>query len=61
MVDSKKAVTITQFAKDAKISRQAVFKLIQTGVIKNADRVGNIWLIHEDELEKYKKEKSERG
>lgn len=57
MVDSKNALTITQFAKEVGISRQAVFKLIESNAIQNKDKVGNIWLIDKSEITKYHKNK----
>lgn len=44
-------VTVTDYAKHKKISRQATDYRIKHGLIK-AERVGAIWLIERSELDK---------
>jgi excisionase family DNA binding protein len=51
-------MTMTQFADEVGISRQAVHKAINKGRIKKVERIGEIILIHKSEVTKFKKARS---
>ena len=54
MTDTKDCYTLTEFAKKAVVSKNAISKAIKAGKIEVAERVGTAMLIKKSELEKYK-------
>jgi len=52
MVDTSKCITVTEFAKKAGITRQAVNKMVKTGRIK-AELFARTYLIDKKHLDQY--------
>jgi len=55
-----KLITIGEASKILKVSKQRVNKYILTKRIKSAIKIGNIWIMAEDEIKHFKPKKSGR-
>lgn len=51
----KDFILISEFAKRAGVSVQAVHKAMKAGRLSRVQRLGPIWLVHTSELVKFKK------
>ena len=51
----KDFILISEFAKRANVTVQAVHKAMKAGRISRVQRLGPVWLVHTSELKKFKR------